>query len=372
MPSILDPFHPRAAATLPPDWLAWLGQILAGAAETTVARPDADWRSVWPAIADHGLAPLLYTTLRDAPAAGGLPAEAFAALTTAFQANATRTLRIELELLRITAALAAHAVPCLLLKGAALGRTVYPSPAERPISDVDLLVPRASLAVVQQRLADLDYTLLSPTATGWPGCWLYRYKAELVAVGCGANAGLLVEAHWTLVELPYYIERIDIAEAWRQAQPAPGLPQAQIADPAVLLVHACAHLALHHSRDLRLIWLVDLHRLVCGAALHWPRVLHLADAWGLGLAVGACLAVANRWLGTPAPAEVRQELARLAADPAGRAMWGLGDERLPGRWWRRAGATWAAFDARQRARYAAWLAFRAAQQPAAWLRSRLR
>ena len=32
-------------------------------------------------------------------------------------------------------------MPVLLLKGAALGRMVYGSPAERPISDFDLLIP---------------------------------------------------------------------------------------------------------------------------------------------------------------------------------------------------------------------------------------
>jgi len=147
-----------------------------------------------------------------------------------------------------------------------------------------------------------------------------------------------------------------------------GIAKTLVHDPAVLLLHACAHLALHHRRDLHLIWLVDMDRLICRAALDWARVLHLAEAGGLGLAVGACLGAAGRWLGTRVPAAVREELVRLAADPAGRAMWGLGDELMTGRWWRRAAATWAAFDGRQRGRYAAWLALRVAYRPVEWMR----
>ncbi|MGQ9768533.1 MAG: hypothetical protein ACUVSS_14750 [Anaerolineae bacterium] len=79
------------------------------------------------------------------------------------------------------------------------------------------------------------------------------------------------------------------------------------------------------------------------------------------------LEAADRWLGTPVPAAVRAALARLASDPIGRAMWGLGDEQLPGRWWRRPWATWAAFDARQRARYAGWLALRTVYRPLEWI-----
>ncbi len=363
---MFEPFALRGAS-LPEAWLRWLARVLAGGPAGTP--PAGDWRAALSAVEAHSLAPLLYATLKHTAAANNLPADMFPALAAAFQASAARSLRMEMALERITAALAGRDVPCLLLKGAALGRTVYASPAERPVSDFDLLAPRASLAAAQRALAGLGYARLSPPADGRLGRWLYRYKAESVAMGRAAgNQGLLVEVHWTLTELPYYIEAIDIAEAWRAAGPAPGLPGAGIPDPATLLIHGCAHLALHHSRDLRLIWLVDLHRLVTGAALDWQRVLHLAETWRLGLAVAAGLDAAGRWLGTAVPGDVRAALAHLAADPAGRAMWGLGDELLAGRWWRRAAATWAAFDGRQRIRYAAWLALRAAYRPVEWIR----
>lgn len=366
---IFRPFHSRAGAPLSAAWLQWLGHALADSAALPEGPPDEVWEAALPALSAHALAPALYAALKYASPRPAIPAAAQLALAEAFQASAARSLRLELELERITAALAAEGVPCLLLKGAALGRTVYTSLAERPLSDIDLLVPRAGLAATQLTLAHLGYRCLSAPAEGRIGNWLYRYKAETLAVGAtAANRGLLIEVHWTLTELPYYIERIDVREIWRAVQPAPGLPHAQIADPAVLLVHACAHLALHHSRDLRLIWLVDLDRLARRSTPDWERVIHLADTWGLGLAVAACLAVAERWLGTPVPQAIRAALIPLAADPICQRMWGMGDETLSGRWWRRARISLAAFDTHQRARYAAWLALRAFLRPIEWFR----
>src|SRR4051794_7149722 len=46
-------------------------------------------------------------------------------------------------LAQLAIALRDAAAPALLVKGAALALTVYPSPASRPMADIDLLVRRA-------------------------------------------------------------------------------------------------------------------------------------------------------------------------------------------------------------------------------------
>jgi len=149
---------------------------------------------------------------------------------------------------------------------------------------------------------------------------------------------------------------------WAATAPYDRLPGASIPDPAALLLHSCAHVALHHSRALRLIWLVDVDRLAKSQALAWDDLIERSGRWGLGLATQATPQAAAAWLGTPLPAGVMARLARQANDPVSRAMWGLGDE-LPGeaprdRARRRARVTWATFHGRQRLRYAAWMFLR--------------
>ncbi len=363
LPVDFAPFTLRARAPVSPAWLAWLGAALRGDRPALPGAMPDERQDQWPALEAHGVLPLLYVRLRDDPAWPSLPQATRDALTLAFQASATRSLRMEAELTRIAAALATAGVPVGLLKGSAMGRSVYGSPAERPVSDLDLLVPAAEAQTACRTVAGLGFRPLGLAGEGRLGRWQRRYRAELaLTAAVPERGGLLVELHWSLVELPYYIDRISLAEVWAAMQPRPDLPGASLPDPAVLLLHACAHLAFHHSQDLRLIWLVDLDRLARWPALDWAQVLARTERWNLGLAVAASLAAAHRWLGTPAPGDVRARLDQLAADPVGRSMWGLGDER-PGRAWRRAATTWAAFTPRQRSRYGAWLALRTLAWP---------
>lgn len=303
--------------------------------------------------------PLLYLRLRDSAAWPRLPGDVQGALTAAFRAAATRTLLQEAALAGLTASLTSAGVRVALLKGAATGRTVYDSPAERPVSDFDLLVPRDQVEAARAVLVDLGFRELNLPQRGPLGKRLRRFRAELPFAGTGPQyAGLLVELHWALLEMPYYIHRIPMTEVWDAAEPVEP-SGAWRPDPATLLVHAAAHLALHHSRDLRLIWLLDIDRLAASPALDWHKVVRLADEWNLALAVQTTLDVAARWLGTPVPPEVIAGLQRRADDPAGRALWGLGDERR-GRAWRRAVTTLAVLPPRAKLAYAGWLALRTA------------
>ncbi len=359
------PFELRPGAEVSPGWLCWLGHALRPDSRALAPPPD-DALAVLPALDAHGLLPLLYLRLRDSlprPEPVEEPSPVLQALAEGFQANALRSYLMELELARITAGLAAKAVPVALLKGAATGRMVYDSFAARPVNDLDLLVPAARVTDGRDALAALGYRPHGPLGDGQFGRWQRRYRAELQMV-CGLpdRQGLLVEFHWSLVELPYFIDRIPMQDVWATAGPCASLPGASLLDPASLLLHTCAHVASHHSRDLRLIWLVDVDRLARWQALDWESVLERAGRWGLGLAAHAVIEAASRWLGTPLPPDIMVRLAEMAGDPVSQAMWGLGDER-PGRARRRARATWGAFTTRQRLRYGAWLLLRALARP---------
>ena len=360
----LTPFVLRPEAELAPAWLRWLGDTLRDADGVTGLAPlPGDPAAVLPALTTHGLTPLLYLHLRDRMGAPEWPPAVRAALAEAFQANAVRSYLMAEELARITAALAAQGTPVVLLKGAATGRTVYGSPAARLVNDLDLLVPAAEVEAARTAVAALGYTAHGPLGSGRLGRWQRRYRCELQMVCVNPDRrGLLVELHWSLVELPYYVERIPMREVWATTRPAAGLPGASIPDAATLLLHSCADVALHHSRALRLIWLVDVDRLARSEALDWDALIERSERWGLGLAAETTLKTTAAWLGTPVPAEVLARLAQQAADPALRAMWGLGDE-VPGGARRRARATWAAFSGRQRLRYGAWLALRTLARP---------
>jgi hypothetical protein len=366
--SYLGPFSMRPDRDLSHEWLAWLGHALGGASSDiglplADGLPPAGFEQVTPALFDHAVLPLVYLQMRDEPLWFNLPPAFRSLLTTAFQASATRAFLLEAELGRIVSALAQAKVPVGLLKGLALGRTVYPSIAVRPISDLDLLVPASAVDAARDVLVDLGYEGLSLPQRGRVGRWLRHYRAEIAMTDQAAICrGILAELHWSLAELPYYTQRINMADIWATFTPAPDLPHAMQPSPAVLMLHACAHLAFHHSRDLRLIWLVDVDRLARMPGFPWPEVVALAERWNLGLALQACLEAAIRWLNTPVPSYALARISALATDPVGHAMWGMGDER-PGRAWQRARSTLAVLAPRDRLSYLSWLGLRLLFRP---------
>lgn len=351
-----SPFAVAADATLSAPWLRWLATALTDRPTPLSAPPAADWQEVMPALHGHGVLPMLYPRLRRSERWQELAATTQAALADAFRFNAIRTFLLDEELARIGTSLAADGIPMMMLKGLATARLLYGSAAERTVNDMDLLVPQADVGRALKLLRGLGYQQQGLTVVG---AWQRRYHCEVALVGAQR---LLVEVHWSLVESPYHIDRIDMATVWRGRKPAAHLPNAWTPDPATLLVHSAAHLALHHSRQLRLVWLVDLDRLARLPQMDWDEVLNRAQQWRLELAVQAALAATTRWLETPMPASVAASLAASAVDPAGSILWGVGDER-PGRAWQRARATWALLSPRQRLRYAAWVGVRTLARP---------
>lgn len=365
-PPAIGRFTVAARAPVPSPWLSWLGEALRPGTRPLSALPALDAETVASVLNFHGVAPLLYLRLRSDPLWHRLTPTLQQELAASYQLNTVRSFLLQEEVTRIAAALAAQPTPVMLLKGLALAQAVYDNLAERPVNDLDLLLPAAQIDTAQQALADLGYRAVG---LRWLGRWQRRYRSELPMVCAdqsGPRAGLLAELHWSLVESPYYVDRVATEAIWRRSRPAAWPPDARLPDLSTLLLHSAAHMALHHSQHLRLIWLVDVDRLARRPDLDWDDVLARAAAWGFGLALQAALEAGNIWLGTPSPAAVRERLAVLAAEPAAQVMWGVGDERA-GRAWQRAWATWRVLGPRQRLRYAAWLGLRAVARPVeAW------
>ncbi|MCZ7567438.1 MAG: nucleotidyltransferase family protein [Ardenticatenaceae bacterium] len=83
----------------------------------------------------------------------------------------------------------------IVLKGAALATTLYPCIALRPLSDVDLLVPRQHLGTAVAAMQSLGYCEVYLEMS--PG--LNQVAGHHVLLQGGARRGVAVELHWSLV-----------------------------------------------------------------------------------------------------------------------------------------------------------------------------
>lgn len=292
----------------------------------------------WQALSDYaelsGVAPLLYDCVRGRDVT---PPGFEAALESAYQRSAMANAMLSVELNRVLRLTAGANLPVIVLKGAALGDTLYGNSALRPMTDIDLLLRPADL----QRALDL----LQGHGYAWseiephPGLRL-DFENELVLRAPGP-APLPIELHWHLIDSPFYQQRIDEEWFWRTAQRVPvAESEALVLGLEANLLYLSAHYVLHH-RAQGIRWLVDIAGLIARhqAQIDWPLLLsqaqafclvtplqivleQLADeeAWDIALPPAALEAVRRAPV---SPAE-RQVVGRLLAArrPVVRRFWG--------------------------------------------------
>lgn len=208
---------------------------------------------------------------------------------------------IWLELSRLASALDAAGVAHVVLKGLALGQTVYPRPEHRFVSDMDVLVPPAAfddaLAVVER----LGYRL-SPTLR--PVSFYRRYHFHLILRG---PARVSLELHWNLsrsgdyfqFDTPGFFERsrtID-REGTRLHVPS---------DADQLLHCACQALKEDGYSDLRRI--LDTALLVGHGAARAPGLAERARQQGMATPLWLLLEVQRELLGICGGEELAREL----------------------------------------------------------------
>jgi len=213
-------------------------------------------------------------------------------------------------------ALALAGIEAIALKGPTLAEALWPVPAERPFTDLDLLVRErdrvpavATLTAIGYRHLSLDRSLR----------WELAHGTTVTLVPEGGD-GLPLDVHWQLIEWPrgQRIDRIAPAEVWQRAVVAEvGGRQALVLAWEDLLIYLAVHLAVHHAlagerwrRDLAL--LLERH----GATLDWSAIVERARRWRVRVALWLALDTVARQASVPVP---REALRRLRPRPARRA-----------------------------------------------------
>lgn len=205
-----------------------------------LAGERSEWPSLTPADVDalvqHGVAPLVYAAahvpeLRDE----------------SIRAAAFEALRLD-DLRRVLAALAAHDVEALVMKGSALAYSVYAAPELRPRGDTDLLVPRQSVAAMRATMLELGYT--EELTSG---------DEHALRQTTFVRGGHAYDVHWDVTNSPVFVDVFRFDELAARAVSLPRISSdARGLSPVDALLVACVHRVAHHHDNERLIWLADI------------------------------------------------------------------------------------------------------------------
>lgn len=153
-----------------------------------VCSPQA-WDNIVSCLGPHGIIPLMASHMLSWPLECQPPEKILYKFKNALFSGAARNLRMGRQIGEVLDAFKEAGIPVLLVKGPALARTVYPDPALRQSSDIDLMIRPEDFLPCERVMETLGYSC--PARTYHISPYAFHHQAFLPG-----NAGVMVEVHW--------------------------------------------------------------------------------------------------------------------------------------------------------------------------------
>ncbi|MDZ7695741.1 MAG: nucleotidyltransferase family protein [Deltaproteobacteria bacterium] len=259
-----------------------------------------EWFELLRILESHWITPLLYRQL------GGLsdefrpPKPVVDRMRTIFQWSRTRCFHMERQLREIVAAFNEAEVEVLTLKGPALGRTVYPDPALRPSSDLDLLVRPDQMVSSREILENLGYKCEARLFDAEE----ILYKDEKFVHLNNPRVYRAIELHWRLHHWLGIQQDTRTEELFDRAinVESPSL-NFKALGPVDAVIHTAINNAFGHDDAIRLIWIYDIKMLALKLAVpnDWKLLQKRCVEWRARRAVELSLEMARAWMGLRLP-----------------------------------------------------------------------
>lgn len=224
----------------------------------------------------------------------------------------------------IVSALAESGVAALVLKGALLAHTVYPSPQSRIRGDLDLLIPKDRVSEGASALRSIG---MRPSweAKGGPAVqqdqWIFPDD----------DSGFALDLHWKLFNHPAVRSLFEFGELSEHAQPLPGLGEhARGLAYHHALLQAVIHYYAHHRGHFRpLQWVLDMD-LLWRAMNDRERqtTVDLSVEKGVASLTAAGLELAVQHFHTPVDSEVLDGLRNAGRRERSRKLLKISESRL--------------------------------------------
>ncbi len=281
-------------------WLLACVRSLNGQESVPPPASSLDWDLLLASAEAEGLAPALGFAFR-AKAPEAMPEAVRERLSRHFVQGTARQLIFNRELGRLLGSFQAEGIPVIPLKGPVLGETLYPHPALRPSSDLDLLIRSEMRLSVDRFLQSLGYLRVADAHS-----WDFDIAYDRATLYEGA-AGVRVDLHWGLVSDPRYSwnEREGLTVWDRAIRIRVAGEETLGLCPEDLLLHLAVHLAVHHGLA-GLLWYWDLFLVIerWGDTLNWEAVVERAAHWRVRAALYFALLGLEICFGASAPARI--------------------------------------------------------------------
>ncbi len=208
-------------------------------------KPQLQWTEFLASAFWHGVAPLVYRNLKDLSESLIVPPEVMEQLKEAYYATLARNMLLYAELEGVLESFHEEGIKVILLKGAALAKTVYSDIGMRPMGDIDIMVRLEDLLRAERRLSELGYVFHGGNTPEW---WRENYYH----IGyIRPEQSVKIELHWHITSKTD-IARIHDPDSrvpeglWKKAcHREPFRDNVCVLSPKDALHHLCIHFLKH-------------------------------------------------------------------------------------------------------------------------------
>lgn len=274
------------------------------------ALTEAQWATVVAQGHACSLLPQLGRAIREQGLASSVPAGVMRHVRSAEVVARRQFQQALYEIGNVTEALRSAGCPAILLKGAAYVALGLPTSEGRNLSDIDVMVPRASLGAAESAL------MLAGWLVSERDPYNQRYYREWmheIPPMTHMRRGSVVDLHHSILPLTAD-PPIDTGKLFAAARPVPGMSCLRVLSPADMVLHSVTHLFHDGELDRGLRDLMDLHTLCAYFEQNerdfWAQLLVRSLELGLSVPLYYGLRYAKAFLGTPVPQAVETEIAR--------------------------------------------------------------
>jgi len=253
---------------------------------------DLDWDYIYHTSSLLGAAPLLYYHLKKMRTHRLEGSPLMDSFREGYHLTLANNLYLTHEFDTIAEKLSAAGIPCMGLKGITLARSLYPSPALRPMFDMDILTKPEDLLGVHETLGKLGYHASDKNPLNKDKNYQYHmhYMKETAVP-------VILELHWSLGEKNRY--GLDESQIWKRAEGSLFGPQLEMSDDDTLL-YLCLHFFKHFLFK-RLSWLCDIYEWTARKEIHWDLVIERAQSQSIATFLAYTLIIFEKFYGTKLP-----------------------------------------------------------------------
>ncbi|WP_336985437.1 nucleotidyltransferase family protein [Altererythrobacter aquiaggeris] len=265
--------------------------------QANAAAPDSrQWDLLSSLAGEHRLQPHLHGRLSRGELTVLPPPGIAATWEAAHRRSAISALAHRAELMRLTDILSGAGIAPTALKGAWLAWYAYPSPAERPVRDIDLLIAPNQVLAAFELLLDAGYMQAEPSAK--PAAEMVKSAKHLPPLE--SPGGIRLELHMRCWETQAAFESFvpandDPGIRERASKGARATDPVKYPSPRDMLDHLIIHAAYSHQLDVGPLLLSDLNYLVRSTAVDWQQLWARAENGGWENGAALIIAALDRW-----------------------------------------------------------------------------